>query len=187
MFNITVQSKDPVMITAFDVNLSRFLTTQTGIYIYYRDGGYEGFETDPSQWTLVDFSYVTPVGINQPTHIPIDGLVLLSGHTYGFYLTISDHDTNPIRMYYTQGSGEYEDENLLISCGVGTGWPMFSSAFDSRIWNGTVYYTPYTEVPQTGDVLGRYLWLYIAAAALSVGTLLLLAIKWYTRRVYKSK
>ena len=187
MFNITVQSKDSVMITAFDVNLSRFSTAQTGIYIYYRDGGYEGYETEPSQWTLADFSYVTPVGVDQPTHIPIDGLVLLSGHTYGFYFSISEHDTNPIRMNYTQGSGEYEDENILIACGVGTGWPLFSDVFNPRIWNGTVYYTSNKEVPQTGDMLGHYLWLYAGAAVLSASVLLSWSIQRHTRRVRKPK
>ncbi len=174
MFNVTVLASMDVRLDSFDINLDEPGTTST-VSVYYRQGGYEGYESDAGAWTFAGSADVISRGQDYPTHLPVGGITLTAGKTYGFYITISDFTPEDTFMMYTTISGTYADSNLQITCGAGKGSPDFTgSTYSPRTWNGTIYYSLIPTIPQTGDAAGRMLWWYAPLGALSCCGLFLL-------------
>ncbi|MGB7340368.1 MAG: hypothetical protein WBC91_15835, partial [Phototrophicaceae bacterium] len=95
----------------------------------YKTGSYVGSETTAGNWTLLG-STTTAAG--SPVPVPIGGLSIPAGQTYGIYLFFSAN--------YTNGANTYSNADLSISTGVGL-CNLFSGINNPRTWNGTVYYT----------------------------------------------
>lgn len=93
MFDVTVQADNGIVITAFDINILGS-AQPVPIRVYYREGGYQGYETNAGAWTLLLDGSVTSHGSNTPTPLPLNsGLALSAGKTYGFYITVNgSHD-----------------------------------------------------------------------------------------------
>ncbi len=168
LFNLTAIGADDLMIDSFDVNLTDENNPAT-IALYYREGGYAGFEHDASAWTYLGAATVTAMGKNNVTHLPVGGLRLTAGKTYGVYMYATDADTVP-RFRYSAAlvSPLFENEALRLSGGSGTSGSLFSGMIhDPRTWNGTVYYSVAPSVPATGDTAGTALafWALLALAA----------------------
>ena len=185
MFNLTVLSANDVVINSFDVNINSDLHENTSVSVYYRLGGYSGYEANASAWTLVGTTSVATNGINVPTPISVGDFTLAAGQTYGIYITVDNYSMPYIRMYYTEGTTTYQDDYLKISDSIGRGTPNFSGiTILERLWNGTIYYTvqPPTPtvspvIPQTGDSSGSFLWLFGTAALLSSSIIIFLVRK----------
>jgi hypothetical protein len=95
MFDVTVLSDTDVIINSFDINIVKNGSSLNGLVsVYYRLGGYEGYRTDSSAWTLAGSATVVPMGVDNPTPLPIGGIQLTAGETYGFYVTVSDNQTS---------------------------------------------------------------------------------------------
>lgn len=145
MFDIS--ATNTVTIFCFDVNLP---ASSTGSYeVYYKVGSYIGSENTSDDWTLAGSSgSVGSNGSDTPTPltIPID-IVILSGETYGFYITAS----SPIvtNSVLTTSNGGYSaissDADITIMGGIGVTYP-FSTVTANRSLNGTVHFS-------SGDVL----------------------------------
>ncbi|MBN1778511.1 MAG: LPXTG cell wall anchor domain-containing protein [Clostridiales bacterium] len=179
MFDVTVQPGSDIVITAFDINILGS-AQPVPVRAYWREGGYQGYETNESAWTLLQESDVTSSGSNTPTPLPLDsGLTLTKGKTYGFYITVNaSHDV--CEMVYTYSANVYADARISISTAAGLSWPLFTDPHAPRTWNGTIYYT-YTP-PQTGDSSVPFLWLAAALTALAGGTAAMLWRRRKTRR-----
>ena len=145
MFNVTVTN--PLQITSFDVNIGAGNTT---VSVYYRSGGYAGFEANPGAWTLMGSAPVVGAGPNNRTALPVSSPILQPG-TYGFYLTVDP--AQPVDMYYTSGSLTVSNADISIATGIGVGGLFADPAvclsrgfsnnpciFPDRSWNGTIYY-----------------------------------------------
>ncbi len=174
MFNVTVLASADIQINSFDINLDE--TGKTGtISVYYRRGGYEGYESDASAWAFAGSAEVISQGTDNPTHLPVGGFTLTAGETYGFYITVTSFTFTGTYIRYTTISSTYADSNLQITCGIGKGNPDFTGdTYLDRTWNGTIYYSLVPFIPQTGDAAGRLLWLYVPLGLLSLGGLALL-------------
>lgn len=133
MFNITALSA--VTIIGFDGNLDR---GNHSFEIWYRAGGHNGQEGNPSAWTLAGTVSVTSPGNGLPTAIPLPlSIPIPAGSRYGFYLRSNQgvsytNGTNVGRVYAA-------DANIQIHEGYGVAG-RFGRLFSPRIWNGTVYY-----------------------------------------------
>lgn len=139
MFDIV--ALQPVTIECFDVNWN---AGTTSIALYYKTGTHVGFATSPGAWTLIDtISNLTTAGSDQPTYLPIDVDISLSGGaTAAFYVTnnsVGDPNTE-----YSDGTvlGAVlaSDANIQVLEGSGVSF-LFNSAFSPRQFNGTVYYS----------------------------------------------
>lgn len=169
MFNLDVLSAEDLMIESFDINLTDE-NNPASISVYIREGGYAGYEHTPDAWTLAGSAVVTAMGKNNITHLPVGGIRLTAGKTYGIYMAATDPDEIP-RFRYTLAETEpvFADANLRLWGGTGQYLPMFGGTlYEPRIWNGTVYYTLW-PIPQTGDPAGS---LWIVWAAVAAGSLL---------------
>jgi Zn-dependent metalloprotease len=131
MFNIN--TLNTITVNKFDIHLNG--TNSYPVEIYYRQGGYEGYETNASAWTLLLSTTVTGRGLNNPTPVTISGLTIPSGETYGIYINSPNGD-----LKYSNGSNSYSDYNLRLQAGAGLG-ATFGSVYSPRTWNGSVYYS----------------------------------------------
>lgn len=105
------------------------------VRVYYRAGTYVGNETNNLAWTLLGQTSVTANGPGQPTRIPIGGITLQAGQTYGIYVMLQSSN-----MDYTTGSATFTNTDATMVTGAGL-CGLFSSVNAGRIFNGTVYYT----------------------------------------------
>lgn len=146
-------------LTGFDVNVEPGSQT---IEIYYRTGGYAGFESNAGAWTLLGSANVTGNGAGVATSVAVGGLTLQPGVIYGLYVT-----TTGGNMTYTNGATVYDNGALRLTTGVGKSYP-FGGTFDPRTWNGTVYYEPCEQVGTGINFVDGRLNRYDAAAPVVV-------------------
>ena len=125
-------------ITSFDVNLGA--GTNTTMAIYWRTGTASGFESNPAGWTLIGTAVVTPAGVGLPTPVPIGGLTLAAGNTYGIYVDVQSYPS-AVLQYTNGGPTTFSNADLSLTTHHGKGNPAFTgTSFFPRQWNGTVYY-----------------------------------------------
>ena len=128
MFDVTAYTD--ITIDSFYVNASASTTFE----VWYRPGTYLGFQSSNAGWTQLGTYYVTAMGSGVPAALPIGGLEIPAGETYGLYVTGS--------VNYTNGTGTnqvYENNDMKIECG--TGGSYFAVTISPRVWNGTIFYT----------------------------------------------
>ncbi|MCF8373217.1 MAG: T9SS type A sorting domain-containing protein [Bacteroidales bacterium] len=128
MFDVTAYTD--ITIDSFYVNASGSTTFE----VWYRPGTYVGFQSSNAGWTQLGTYYVTTMGSGVPSALPIGGLEIPAGETYGLYVTGS--------VNYTNGTGTnqiYENNDMKIECGVGGSY--FAVTISPRVWNGTIFYT----------------------------------------------
>ena len=103
-----------------------------------------------SGWTLVGSATVNLTTNLSTGFVPVSGVTIPTGATYGFWIG----NSSGITQQYTNGSGTpgvtswQSDPNLTITEGHGGAYP-FGFGYSPRNWNGTVHYgisasTPYT-------------------------------------------
>lgn len=139
-FDVTNNSNQTITIESFDGHYEP-QGAMDNFEVWFKVGTHEGFETNSAAWILLGTANdISIAGLNAPTHIPIGGLAINPGETYGFYIT----STINAGVRYLNGTGTetFTDGNLLIDCtsGSGVSYP-FQNNFQPRIWNGTIYYS----------------------------------------------
>lgn len=125
------------------------------VAIYYKEGSYNGFQTQPNAWNLIGTaSNIIPQGpgIAVPLPIPVN-LIVNSGQTISFYIVVIDG----LDVEYSDGIQEgaifASDENITVMEGIGTGNIFGGSFYSPRRWNGIIHYNLLNEM--TGL---SYLW-----------------------------
>jgi len=140
MFDLRNVSPYPVLITSFDGNIEGNAGQSATFEIYYRSGTYVGFESNPADWTSMGTATTITAGGDLPTPVPIGGLTLLPGQTYGIYFVLSSFQ-NSAALRYTDGNNTFNDGILELTAGIGKGDPDFiGNTFLSRTWNGNIHY-----------------------------------------------
>lgn len=141
MFDLT--AINGITIDSFDVHLSddAFNT----IELWYKKGTYKGYENDSAAWTFHNFAEVNGNGIGMPTRVPVGGLTIPKGETYGIYITAST--SGVMRYLATTANNTISDGNISLELGIGNAYP-FLDIYKPRMWNGTLYYTVECESPR---------------------------------------
>jgi hypothetical protein len=140
MFDLFASSD--VVIRSFDIN------ADFGTYdysVYYRAGGVDGAQTDPSAWSLLgSFDALTTAGLGSATTLDITDLGLGSG-LYGFYITDSGaFSINYSNSLTPSGSVQAASGPLELHVGYGVTAP-FASATPDRAFNGAVNFSAVPE------------------------------------------
>jgi hypothetical protein len=143
-FNLIALNPGGITINSWDIHVggSSSLTVQ----VWYKQGPWEGFQTDPSAWTLAGEVPASAAGNNNPTPVSGAGFHIPGGETYG------------VRIGVTPGSLRYDatlvatnpftvDDNLAIESGAAQGGIFTANATANRYWNGTIYYTAHGTTP----------------------------------------
>ncbi|THJ29797.1 hypothetical protein E8K88_17915, partial [Lampropedia aestuarii] len=136
----------------FDVAASNDVTiTGFGIYpyvdmndvtfeVYTRSGTYAGFESNPSEWTLIGTAGVTG-SASELVDIPVTlNTAIESGASQAFYIT----STGPYNIRYRattspSGTAFIGDANIDILVGAGVVYP-FDNANSEREFVGRIHY-----------------------------------------------
>ena len=131
MFDIT--AINTITIDSFDVNV----TSTTGMMeVWYRQGTYVGYTSSNAGWTKLGDFNITSAGSGLPTRLPIGGLTIPAGQTYGIYVTFVSGS-----VAYTNGNGTnqvYTNADMTVN--LGHGGSYFSLTFAPRVWNGNIHY-----------------------------------------------
>ncbi len=134
MFNLTANGD--LNVDSFAVNADTIAAST--ISVYYRKGGYQGHETNPSSWTLLGSEQLSTVPTwGQPVYVKPGILRMKSGITYGIYIT-TNSDTLNLRM--SSGSVNASDNKLSLSSGPGVDY-QFNPSASTYGFNGAVYYS----------------------------------------------
>jgi len=153
MFDIT--ATNTITISSFDANL--YSNTLPTMEVYYKPGTYVGFGTDPTPWTLLGSHVVVyNAGAGNPTPLPIGGLTINAGETYGIYLTSTSTSISINYSNIPPALATYSDANIVVNGGIAGEYP-FNCTINSRMFNGTVHYTlgtgsngcPSNRIPDT--------------------------------------
>lgn len=137
MFDVTNNLAVPIILDSIDQHIGS--TGAETVEIWYVTGGgtYVGNETNAAAWTLLGTANVTAAGVGNPTHVPVGGLVIPPGQTYGLYVTVQttniDYTTLTANTSYTNGQ-------ITIDVGIGNSY-QFGGTFSPRGWNGRLYYS----------------------------------------------
>lgn len=135
MFDVTALST--ITVRGLEVNLPAGTHT---LQVYFKAGTYVGSEGSSANWTLVGATAVTSLGQDLATPLVMDfDLQLVSGQTYGLYVTISSGAALRYTNGTTAGAVFTQDGNLQIKEGIGVAYP-FGDTFTPRVWNGRVLY-----------------------------------------------
>ena len=139
-FDLVNVGGSPVKIAFWDTNLTTAGTFS--IDVFYRAGTASGGETSVSTWTLLgNDPAVAGPGLNQPARINVGGLVIKPGEIYGIAFRC-----NNCAHRYTNGTtafppgSVFTNGELEIHAGTTNNVAFSSAPFNSRVWNGTVYY-----------------------------------------------
>lgn len=131
MFDITAYNT--ITIDSFDVNTS----ASNLMEVWYRQGSYVGYVSSDAGWTLLGSYTVTSAGVGNPTRLPIGGLTIPAGETYGIYVTLTSGS-----LTYTNGTGSNEVyTNSDFQMVHGNGGAYFAVTNNPRVWNGRIYYS----------------------------------------------
>jgi hypothetical protein len=152
MFDVTALNPGGITINSFDIHSREAAGVQIDVDVYYIPMSFVGFNTDPSAWTLLGTASTTTAGAGQPTPLPVGGLTIPAGQTYGIYVNIQTAGAS-VRYYNaTQLSTMTDPVNddlriHIVDYGHSVSG-LFGSVFSPRGWNGTIYYTAHGTVVQ---------------------------------------
>ena len=156
--NMTIQS--------FDAHMGQAVGTQVPVEVYWRAGTVQGNDSDSTGWTLLGSTTVASQGIGMPTPIPLGGLSLTAGQTYGIYMRASNGTGTYESFYYTNSSDppvatSNSQLSLTSFYGKSNGPSLLAGGtLYPRQWNGTVYYTtaPTTTCASEGYTGTKLTW-----------------------------
>ena len=142
-FDLTANTD--LTVNSFDVHLRAGSSSTADVEIYWREGTSNGYEGSSQGWTLLGTATVAIQGVGNPTPVPIGGLQLRAGRTYGVYVNIANHggfSSDVVYLIYSNGASQYANADLVLTSSKGKSTPVFvGETFNQRIWNGTVHYT----------------------------------------------
>lgn len=157
------------------------------VEIWYRQGGFVGFQNAAAGWTLIDsVTNLTSAGTNQFTKVPIFVDVdIQQGCSASFYVTRAWLANVGPYMRYTNGpagstaGGNYSTgTDLILSYSYGKDYP-FGATFNPRIWNGRIHYTcipnsvpnaTYTSIPSASCSGDSVCYSFIPGPGMTAGT-----------------
>lgn len=143
MFDVEVLND--LVLNGLKVNTTAPAGTPVTVDVWYRVGGYAGYEQQPWDWTFVGSdSLATSAGKGLFTKVAVGDLKLAAGTTYGFYVRVSDGSS----IVYTHGTSTYSNSDMVLTSGAGLGGENpFGQVAAGRTWNGALHYSPVTSGP----------------------------------------
>ncbi len=136
-FMLDLKSLKNNRLDSLAVNLGAAAGTNADIEVYYREGGYQGYESMASAWSKLGTYKVVSKGAGNPTLVPAK-LNLPEGKLYGIYIQTTNAPSFFLQ-YGNLASSVTSDEALQITTGVGVGL-NFGNLFTGRNGNVRFYY-----------------------------------------------
>ena len=131
MFDVTAINE--LTIDSFEINGS----TSSVMEVWYRPGSCFGFNTSNVGWTLAGSYTVNAQGNGNPTSLPVGGITIPAGETYGICVT---YVSGSIRYITGTGTNEYY-ANADMEFQAQYGGSYFNYTNYPRVFSGNIYYT----------------------------------------------
>ncbi|WP_411895098.1 T9SS type A sorting domain-containing protein [Winogradskyella sp. A2] len=133
-----------VTIESFGVSVASQVTSGT-MEIYYKEGTFVGFTSDPNAWTLLTtITNISSSGDNVETPLNLDlNQEIPAGTTGAFWITFNDGSN----LRYTNAASSdvgnvfSEDSNIQFLLGSGSIGGFGGLVFNGRIFNGVINYS----------------------------------------------
>ena len=139
MFNLINTSSSSITITGFSQG-GTYTTTSVEMEVWMYPGDYLPQINDTINWIMVGAATVDLVSGVASGHIPVSGVTIPAGATYGFRVGSTGSS-----IAYTNGTGTagvttwQSNSDLIITEGHGGGYPFYNQN-TPRNWNGTIHY-----------------------------------------------
>jgi len=139
IFNIINTSSSSITITGFSQG-GTYTTAAVEMEVWMYPGDYLPLINDTISWIMVGSATVNLVTGVSSGHIPVTGVIIPAGATYGFRV-----GSTGASIAYTNGIGTsgvtawQSNSDLTITEGHGGGYPFYSQN-TPRNWNGTIHY-----------------------------------------------
>jgi len=134
MFDLV--ASDSIVIDSFDVKI--FSPGMQGVEVFYKMGSHLGFETDASAWTYLDNAMVDVVNQNEWTTVPIGGLSIAQGDTFGIHVRLQNAGSSlSYQTVSTPITRSTPELTMITGSGIS---PNFANNYYPRDWSGGVYY-----------------------------------------------
>ena len=134
MFDVAAIRSD-IVIDSFDIHTQ--YDNFTEIYIFYRKGGFVGYENTSYSWIPVDTVTVKANGFGKPTRVSVGGIHIPQGEVYGIYIS-----TVPVSfLHFSSGSEFYSNSDIAVYPGIALDY-LFDAQFSvAGSFNGQIYYS----------------------------------------------
>ena len=139
MFNLINTSSSSITITGFSQG-GTYTTAAVEMEVWMYPGDYLPLINDTISWIMVGAATVDLVSGVSSGHIPVTGVIIPAGATYGFRV-----GSTGASIAYTNGTGTsgvttwQSKSDLIITEGHGGGYPFYNQN-TPRNWNGTIHY-----------------------------------------------
>ena len=139
MFNLINTSSSAITITGFSQGGTN-TTSAVAMEVWMYAGDYLPVLTDTTSWTMVGSATVNLISGFASGHIPVTGVIIPAGATYGFRV-----GSTGASIAYTNGTGTsgvtpwQSNSVLTITEGHGGAYPFYNNN-TPRCWNGTIHY-----------------------------------------------
>ncbi len=136
MFNVTALRS--IILDSFEVSMDAGTHL---VQVYYKQGTYQGFETNAGAWTLLgSTTVVSTLGAGGPgIYVNVGNkLSLPANSTYAFYIQLP----NATAINYTNAASlqTFTNSEVQLTAGAGKG-ANFGATFSPRVFNGTLHYS----------------------------------------------
>jgi serine protease AprX len=165
---------DPIWVHSIMVNTNVPVGEDLLIDLYTRNGTFDGFEGNASNWTARTAGRGVSAGVDVPTQIDLAQPFRLSAGTVGFTVV-----ANNFNHRYTNGAGTYGAGTVVIDTGSASNIPFSGATIADRTANVTLKYRETTATAQnmryqtilrSDELGGPGLITGLAFSALSTGT-----------------
>lgn len=145
MFDISALN-GPINVDSFDVNIDGAAGPSINVEVYYLDttfqSSYDGVSiTNSTDWTLLGTTTVISAGEGNSTRVPIGGIQIPDGETYGFYITT----TGIAGLTHDFGTFNYGGDGINLNAGISVSYPFGGAnntqVLTNRAFSGRVYYS----------------------------------------------
>jgi hypothetical protein len=138
-FDVTADNQAGIVVAGFQMNSPAAAGTAMTVQVWTKPGTFVGAQQSQAEWTMLGEVQTTAAGVGLPTTVPIGGLHIARGETYGIRMTTlsgghrysSEATTVPI----------HSNSDLTITLGQvqNSNWGTLLSG--TRGWNGSLFYT----------------------------------------------
>jgi PKD repeat protein len=132
-FNVVAATSD-ILVDSFDLNFA-YAGTYT-VEVFYRAGGYIGYETSANGWISAGTQSVTSAGLGVPCRFTGGKFRVPAGSTYGVYIKTSGSNCS---FGFKQGSLNFANSDITVQGGyVAPG--AFVAGLTGYTWDGNIYF-----------------------------------------------
>ncbi len=136
-FDVDVLRPSGILVSELDTNTGAPIGAQITLQVYLKSGTHVGATSNANAWTLVSSGVGVAVGADEASRVDVDDFQIPFGlHALGVRILGGGH----MFSFGTGANQFHSNADIALSLGQFQSTPFVSTAFSSRVWNGTLRY-----------------------------------------------